>query len=319
MSGTNRETTQFRSGLAFGFGAYLMWGAFPLFFTLIAAVNPFEVVPWRVITTLIICALIVTVTRRWGSVAEILRTPKKLGALALASLLLYANWQLFVVGVISGHVLETALGYFINPLFTILFGVIFWREKLSRLQWIAVSIAGIGVLVSTVAYGQFPWIAIGLAVSFGLYGVVHQRIDAVDGVTGLTVETFVSVPVGLVQLAILAVLPAGLAAFTHGPLVTVFVLLSGLVTAVPLILFGEAAQRLPLTYIGFLQFMTPVIGFIFGYFVMHEEMSTARWIGFVAVWIALVFLVVDMVAALRRAPQPQATAEPRTGPIALGG
>ena len=305
-----------RAGLGYGIGAYLIWGAFPLFFTLIAAVNPFEVVSWRVITTLIVCALIVTATRRWKLVAGVLKSPKTFGLFALSSILLYANWQIFVIGVVTGHVLETALGYFINPLFTILFGVIFWREKLSRLQWIAVTIAGAGVLYSAISYGRFPWIALGLALSFGLYGVVHQRIEQVDGVTGLTVETFVSVPIGIVQLAVVGSV-AGLGAFSHGGGTTALVLVSGLLTAIPLIMFGEAARRLPLTYVGFLQFLTPILGFLFGYFVMHEELPIGRWVGFIAVWIALVFLITDMIIRLRRAPSPELAHQPHTGPIPL--
>ncbi|MBP6686072.1 MAG: EamA family transporter RarD [Leucobacter sp.] len=307
---------EMRAGLGYGIGAYLIWGAFPLFFTLIAVVNPFEVVSWRVVTTLLVCAVIVTVTRRWDRVAGVLKRPKTFGLFALSSVLLYANWQIFVLGVITGHVLETSLGYFINPLFTILFGVIFWREKLSRLQWIAVSIAGAGVLFSAISYGRVPWISLGLAVSFGLYGVVHQRINDVDGVTGLTVETLVSVPIGLIQLAIVASV-AGLSAFTFGGGITTLVLVSGLLTAIPLILFGEAARRLPLTYVGFLQFLTPILGFLFGYFIMEEELPPARWIGFIAVWIALMFLIADMILRLRRAPSPELAHQPHTGPIPL--
>lgn len=305
-----------RAGLGYGIGAYLIWGTFPLFFTLVAKVNPFEVVSWRVITTLLVCAIVVTVSRRWKMVASVLRTPKTFGMFALSSLLLYFNWQIFVIGVVTGHVLETALGYFINPLFTILFGVIFWREKLSRLQWIAVVIAGAGVLYSAISFGRVPWIALGLALSFGLYGVVHQRIENVDGVTGLTIETFVSVPIGLVQLWIVASV-AGISAFNFGGGITTLVFVSGILTAVPLILFGEAARRLPLTYIGFLQFLTPILGFVFGYFVMNEELPVSRWVGFIAVWLALVLLIIDMVLRLRRAPSPELAHQPHTGPIPL--
>ena len=307
---------QTRAGLGYGIGAYLIWGTFPLFFTLIREVNPFEVVSWRVATTLLVCAVIVTVTRRWSQVRAVLASPKTFGMFALSAILLYGNWQIFVVGVVTGHVLETALGYFINPLFTILFGVVFWREKLSRLQWIAVTIALLGVLFSAIAYGRVPWIALGLALTFGLYGVVHQRIEHVDGVTGLTVETLVSVPIGLVQLAIVASV-AGLGVFSHGPTTAVLVLISGVLTAVPLILFGEAARRLPLTYIGFLQFLTPILGFLFGYFVLGEDLPLSRWVGFIAVWIALMFLITDMIVRLRRAPSPELAHQPHTGPIPL--
>ena len=305
-----------RAGLGFGIGAYLVWGAFPVLFTLLSVVNPFEVVSWRVMATLVVCAIIVTFMRGWGRIGAVLKRPKTFWTFALSSVLLYVNWQTFVFGVVTGHVLETALGYFINPLFTILFGVIFWRERLSRLQWIAVTIAGLGVIFSAVSYGKVPWIALLIAVSFGLYGVVHQRIGDVDGVTGLTIETFVAVPIGAVQLVIVATV-SGLSAFSHGPGVSALVLASGVFTAVPLILFGEAARRLPLTYLGFLQFLTPVLSFLFGFFVMGEDLPAARWIGFIAVWIALMFLITDMVLRLRRAPNPDAAHQPFTGPIPL--
>lgn len=305
-----------RAGLGYGLGAYLIWGAFPLYFTLVAAVNPFEIVSWRVITALVVCVLIVTFTKRWNLIGALLKQPKILAAFALASLLLYANWQIFVIGVVSGHILETSLGYFINPLFTVLFGVIFWREKLNRLQWIAVAIAAAGVLYSAIAYGKIPWIALGIALSFGLYGVVHQRIPNVDGVTGLTVETFVALPIGIVQAVIVAS-TVGITGLSHGAGISVLVLLSGLLTAAPLILFGEAARRLPLTYLGFLQFLTPAITFLFGYFVMHETLTVGQWVGFIGVWIALMFLIADMVRQARTIPRSHMPVQPTTGQIPL--
>lgn len=304
---------QTRAGLGYGFSAYLLWGAFPFYFGLIAMVNPLEVVPWRVGATLVFCAILATLTRRWRSIVQILRTPRLLGWFALSALLLYANWQIFVIGVMSGHVIETSLGYFINPLFTILIGVVVRGEKLSRMQWTAVTIAAVGVVVAAVAYGSFPWIALGLAVSFGLYGAVHKHAgESVDGLTGLTVETLTTAPIAVIQIIWVAS-TAGLAAYTYGTGVLVLVLFSGVMTGIPLILFGEAARRLPLSYLGFLQFLTPILGFLYGYFVMHEEVSAGRWIGFVAVWIALVILIIDMVIQLRRSPGAQLN----TGPIPL--
>lgn len=302
-----------RAGLGYGVSAYLLWGTFPFFFGLIAVVHPLEVVPWRVGATLVFCAILATLTKRWGQVAQILRTPRLLGWFALSAILLYANWQIFVIGVMTGHVLETSLGYFINPLFTILIGVLVRNERLTRLQWIAVSIAAVGVVVAAVAYGSFPWIALGVAVTFGLYGAVHKHAgESVDGLTGLTIETLVSAPIAAVQMGLVASF-MGLAAYTHGPGIMALVLFSGVMTAIPLILFGEAARRLPLSYLGFIQFLTPIIAFLYGYFVMNEEVSAARWIGFVAVWIALVILIVDMALQLRRSPGAQLT----TGPIPL--
>lgn len=304
---------QTRAGLGYGIGAYLIWGAFPFYFGLIAMVSPLEVVPWRVGTSLIFCVILATFTKRWAQIAVILRTPRLLGWFALSGLLLYANWQIFVIGVMTGHVLETSLGYFINPLFTILIGVIVRKERLSRLQWAAVGIATVGVIIAGIAYGSFPWIAVGVALTFGLYGAVHKHVgDHADGLTGLTVETLVTVPVGILQMIVVAV-TVGLTAYTFGPGILLLVLGSGIMTAVPLILFGESARRLPLSYLGFLQFLTPILGFLYGYLVMHEEVSLGRWIGFIAVWIALVLLITDMIIQLRRSPQAQLA----TGPIPL--
>lgn len=304
---------QTRAGLTYGVGAYLIWGAFPFYFGLIAMVSPLEVVPWRVGTSLIFCAILATFTKRWQQIVEILRTPRLLGWFALSGLLLYANWQIFVIGVMTGHVLETSLGYFINPLFTILIGVVVRKERLSRLQWAAVGVATVGVVIAGIAYGAFPWIAVGVALTFGLYGAVHKHVgENVDGLTGLTVETLVTVPVGIVQMVVVAA-TAGLTAYTFGPGIMLLVLGSGIMTAVPLILFGESARRLPLSYLGFLQFLTPILGFLYGYLVMHEEVSVGRWIGFIAVWVALVLLITDMILQLRRSPQAQLA----TGPIPL--
>jgi chloramphenicol-sensitive protein RarD len=276
-------------------------------------VGPFEVVPWRVGATLTFCVILVSATRRWGQVGAILRSPRLLGWFTLSALLLYANWQLFVIGVMTGHVLETSLGYFINPLFTILIGVIVRKEQLTRPQWLAVGIAAAGVAAAAIAYGAFPWIALGIATSFGLYGAVHKHAgEQVDGITGLTVETFASLPVAAVQLLIVAGM-SGIGVFSFGPGITALVMFSGIMTAVPLILFGEATRRLPLSYMGFLQFLTPILGFLYGYFVMHEEMPVSRWVGFIAVWIALIILIADMVAQIRRSP----TAQTNTGPIPL--
>ncbi|QIM18170.1 EamA family transporter RarD [Leucobacter coleopterorum] len=302
-----------RAGLGYGIGAYLIWGAFPFYFGLIAMVSPLEVVPWRVGTSLIFCAILATFTTRWPQITTILRNPRLLGWFALSGILLYANWQIFVIGVMTGHVLETSLGYFINPLFTILIGVIFRKERLSRLQWAAVGIAAVGVVTAGIAYGSFPWIAVGVALTFGLYGAVHKHVgEHADGLTGLTVETLVTVPVGIVQMIVVAA-TAGLTAYAFGPGIMLLVLGSGIMTAVPLILFGESARRLPLSYLGFLQFLTPILGFLYGYVVMHEEVSVGRWIGFIAVWVALIVLIIDMVIQLRRSPQAQLA----TGPIPL--
>ncbi len=290
-----------RLGFVYGMAAYLCWGAFPLYFMLLAAVDPFEVIPWRVFTTFVFCVLVVTVVRGWSRIMAVLRSPRMVGWFALSSLLVYANWQIFVVGVVTGHIIETALGYFINPLVTILIGVVVRKERLSRLQWWAVGVAAVGVLISAVAYGQFPWIALGVAFSFGFYGAVRKQVsEDIDALTGLTVETMIGVVPAALQLGVLYLLVGHLGAFDHGPAVTIPLLLCGVVTAIPLMLFAAGTRRLQLSHMGFIQFMTPILSFLTGYFIFGEQMSAIRWIGFIAVWIALIVLVGDMLVRLRK-------------------
>ncbi len=307
-----------RLGIFYGIAAYLCWGAFPLFFMLVAAVDPFEVVPWRVITALLFCIVAVTIMRSWGSVSKILRSPRMLGWFVLSTVLLYANWQIFVFGIVTGHILETALGYFINPLVTVLIGVVFRKEKLSHAQWAAVGVAAAGVLTSAIAYGQFPFIALGLAFSFGLYGAVRKHAsEEVDAMTGLTVETIIGSVIAVAQLGLIFLLVGHLGAFDHGPAVTIPLLLSGIATAIPLLLFAAGTRRLPLTYMGFIQFITPILSFFTGYFIFNEPMSLARWIGFVAVWIALIILIWDILARLRRRTRFDRDPTPGTNEIAV--
>lgn len=295
--------TQTRTGLLAGASAYVIWGSFPFYFGLIAVVSPLEVVSWRVAMTLAFCAVVTTFAGRWRQTLTVFRDRTLWPWLLLSSLLLYANWQLFVIGVMTGHVLETSLGYFINPLFTVLLGVVIRKESLTRLQWIAMIVAGIGLAVMTIGYGSIPWIAIGLAFTFGVYGAVHKHVGAdVDGMAGLTVETMLSTPIAILQGAVIA-LTVGLTGYTFGPGIFLLVLFSGVLTAIPLILFGEAASRLPLIYIGFIQFITPILSFLYGYFFTAEVMTPARWLGFISVWIALVLLITNMVLDYRRRPK----------------
>lgn len=304
-----------RSGLGYGLAAYFIWGIFPFYFSLLDVIDPLEVVPWRVGSTLIFCAIVVTIVRGWSRIGTILRTPKLLGWFSLSALLLYINWQTFIVAVMTGHVIESALGYFINPIMTILLGVFFRKERMTRLQWIAVLVATIGVIIASVSYGAFPWIAILLAVTFALYGLVHNISgEHIDGVSGLTIETLIVVPLAAVQLWIIASI-SGLHAFSHGTVISGLLIFAGVLTAIPLIFFGESTRRLPLTYVGFIQFLTPILGFLYGVFFTDEVMSTGRWIGFLAVWIAIAFIVTDMIIQLRTKPEREVM--PLTGPVPL--
>lgn len=290
-----------RLGYIYGASAYLWWGTFPLFFMLLAAIDPLEIVPWRVFTAVVFCLILVAIKNSWADLLVIAKSRKMMGWFTLSSALLYVNWMFFVIGVVTGHIIETAMGYFINPIITILIGVVVRKEKLSTLQWVSVLIATVGVTVSAIAYGQFPFIALGVALSFGLYGAVRkQGTEHVDVLTGLTIETIIGMVFASVQLGLVFFWFGEFSAFSFGPAVTIPLLLSGAMTAVPLLLFAAGTKRLPLTHMGFIQFATPVLNFFTGYYIFNEPMTPARWIGFIAVWVALIVLLSDIVRRMRK-------------------
>lgn len=289
------------AGVVYAGGAYLLWGVLPLYFLLLQPTGPWEVVAWRVLLSFVFCLLLLTVTRGWPAFLAIVRSPRLLGWTALAGLLIYVNWQVFVLGTLSENVVETALGYFINPITTVLLGVFVLKERLRRLQWVAVGIAAVAVVVIIVAYGAVPWIALTLTASFGLYGLIKKKIGpAVDAVSGLTLESFWLIPVAVVQLVVVATTPVGLTMGTAGWPHAVLLALAGVATAVPLLLFAAGTRRVDLTIIGMLQFLTPVLQFVIGVVVLHEPMPPERWIGFLLVWIAIAVFVVDLLLTARR-------------------
>lgn len=296
------------AGVAYSVGAYLLWGFLPLYFLLLVPTGPWEVVAARVIFSLIFCLLLLTVARGWRRIMAIIRQPRLLGWTALAGVLIYINWQVFLIGTLSGHVVETALGYFINPITTVLLGVFVLRERIRRLQWVAIGIAVIAVVVIIVAYGSFPWIALSLTASFGTYGLIKKKIGpAVDAVSGLTLESFWLLPIAIVQL-ILVAQTTGITFGTVSPWHTALMLFAGVATAVPLLLFAAGARRINLTVIGMIQFITPIMQFLTGVLILHEPMPTERWIGFIIVWIAVGVFVVDLVRAGQRGRRIRAAA-----------
>lgn len=287
-------------GALYALGAYLLWGVLPIYFLQLAPTGPFEVVAWRIILAFVFCLLLLTVLRAWRSFLAIVRQPRLMLLTAVAGVLIYVNWQTYLYGALTGHVIETSLGYFINPIVTVLLGVVVLRERLRILPWIAVGVAVVAVVVIVVGYGAFPWIALTLAFSFGFYGLVKKQIGpAVDAVSGLTLESLWLLPVAAVQLVFVANI-SGITLGTQGVLHTVLLLLAGAVTAVPLLLFASGARRVPLTVIGLLQFVAPIIQFVIGVWVLREPMTAERWVGFALVWVALVMLSVDSVVASRR-------------------
>ena len=296
----NAPATSERSGLIFAVASYLLWGVLPLYFLALQPASAFEVVAWRILFCIIFCALLLTVTRTWPAFAGIVRRPKTVGLMGLGALCVVINWQVYIYGTLTGHVVETALGYFINPIVTVLLGVIVLRERLRKAQWAAVGLSAVAVAVLAFNYGALPWISLTLAVSFALYGLIKKRVGpTVDALSGLTLETAWLIPVACVQLLIVSA-GAGITLGTVSTSHTLLLMASGVITAVPLLLFAAASRRLPLVYMGLVQYLTPVLQFIVGVFVLHEGMTPARWAGFAIVWAALIVLSVDLLVAGRR-------------------
>ena len=291
-----KQRSEGATGLIFGVSAYLIWGSFPLIITAATFANPFEVVVWRVVFGFLFAALLVTLTRSWRQIVELVRSPKKLGWVAVASLFIFINWSVYVVAVATSNVLETSLGYFINPLVTVLFAVVFLKEKLRRAQWAALGIGFIAVLILTFDYGRPPWIALILAISFGTYSLAKNRVGGkIRALQSFTLESGIVLPFALVQLWIVSTISPIMifsGAFEASVLISF-----GILTAIPLILFGAAASRVKLSTMGFIQYLTPILQFSVGYFVLEEPMPPVRWIGFGLVWLSLVVLTSD---ALRR-------------------
>ena len=288
------------AGILFGIGAYSLWGLLPLYFLALQPAGAIEIVANRVVWSLIFCALLITVTRAWRVFGAAVKDRTVFGPLALAAGLIAINWLTYTFGVTTGHAVETSLGYFINPLVSVLLGVFVLKEKLRPLQWAAVGIGFVAVGVLTFSYGQLPWIALILAFSFGLYGFVKKRVGPrVDALTSLSVETVVLAPFAAVTMVALGV--SGVATLTAlGPGHFWLLLASGVITAVPLLFFGASARRLPMTTIGLLQYFAPILQFIVALAVFNEAMTTARWIGFCVVWLALLVLTVDMLRTARK-------------------
>ena len=295
-----REDGEHVRGGVLAFIAYFLWGFMPLYFLTLAPTSPWEVVSWRIILSLAFCLILLTVTRTWAKLGAILRTPRLVVWTIVAGLLIYVNWQVFLISTLTGHVIEGSLGYFINPIFTVLLGVLVLGERLRIAQWAAIGISVLAVIVIVVGYGAFPWIALTLAASFGAYGLVKKQIGpSVDAISGLTLESLWLLPVAVVQLVVVAV-TAGLTMGQVSAGHTALLLLAGAVTATPLLFFAAGARRAPLTVIGLLQFVAPILQFITGAWILGEPMPLERWIGFGLVWVALVVLMADSIRHARR-------------------
>jgi chloramphenicol-sensitive protein RarD len=285
-----------RRGIALGAAAYLLWGIFPAFFHLLGAAGPLEILAHRVLWTLVLMAVILSVVRGWGALRSL--PPRVWAMITAAAALIAVNWGLFIYATTIGHVVEVALGYYIGPLVSVLIGVLVLRERLRLLQWVAVGIATAAVLVIAVGDHRVPWLGLGLAVSFATYGLIKKTVP-LPATASLTAEGVVLAPLAAAYLMFLQL--AGTATLTgHGAGHVALLVLTGPVTAVPLLLFGAAARRIPLTTLGTLQYLAPTLQFLLGVVVYGEVMPAERWVGFGLVWVALVVFTVDLVRSRPR-------------------
>lgn len=287
-------------GLALGAAAYALWGLFPAFWPLLEPAGATEILAHRIAWTMILMAGVLAVTRGWSLVGAL--TWRGWLIVAAASVAITLNWGVFIYGATNGHVVEIALGYFMSPLVSVLLGVLVLKERLRPWQWAAVGLAVAAVAVLTALNGRPPWLALILAASFGLYGLLKKKVP-LPATASLTAEGLVMGPIAVVFLI-------WLEATGHGTFISLgawhcaLLILGGPVTAVPLLLFGAAARRIPLATIGTLMYLTPTLQFLWGYLIAHEPMSTSRWIGFALIWAALLIFSIDLWLANRRAPDP---------------
>ncbi|CAB4639995.1 unannotated protein [freshwater metagenome] len=283
-------------GLLFGVSAYTLWGLFPIYWPLLKPANPLEIVSHRAVWTLVFCFIILSLTKTLSSTLAILKRPKIVAGLFLSSILISINWIIYIYAANTGHVVEASLGYYINPIVVIATGVIVLKEKMRPLQWAAVGIATLGVVVLTIDYGRLPWIALGLAFSWGSYGLVKKKLG-LGALEGLSIETLLSSGAYLGYLLWLG--NSGDGQFLNSWKITLLLIGGGAVTAIPLLLFNGSTNRLPLTLIGLLQYITPTIQFCIGVWYYNEDMPGARWAGFLIIWVALITLAFDLIKSGR--------------------
>ena len=288
MSGSGEQ----RAGVAYAAAAFLMWGLFPLYWKPLAAVPALEVVAHRTVWGLVSVAIWVTWRRRWGEVRTAVAHPRTLLLLTASAGLIAVNWLTYIWAVINGHVVESSLGYYINPLVTVVLGVIVLKERLTRAQVIAVGLATLGVAILTVGHGRFPWIALALAGTFALYSLVRKTVAA-DAVIGLLIETAILAPAALGYLAVAAVRGTG-ALGRSGAFVDALLVLAGAVTAVPLVLFTLGARRLPLSTIGLIQYISPSCQFLLAVLAFREPFTSTHAGTFALIWTALALLTWDL-------------------------
>jgi len=289
-----------KKGVLYGIGAYLLWGIFPIYWKWLHTVPAIQVISHRIIWSFVLLALILFVTRQWKAFRSAAFSRRVVLIYLASAILLSINWLTYVWAVNAGFVIETSLGYFINPLISVLLGVIFLREKLRTWQWVPIGLAAIGVVYVAVSYGQFPWIALTLAFSFGIYGLV-KKVAPLGSLYGLTLET------GLLFLPAVGFLvymqTIGQGAFLQGGFIKDMLMVgAGVVTTIPLLLFASAAQLIPLSTVGVLQYITPTMMFLLGVLAYHEPFNRSHLIGFCIVWLALILFAAENLWVRRAIP-----------------
>jgi len=287
-----------RRGFVYGLSAYLVWGLFPLYWKLLDRSGAIEVLAHRVLWSMVTIALLVVVLRKFGRVKAVLRDPRRRWRLIAAAVLISVNWGTYIWGVHNDRIVETSLGYFITPLFTVLLGVLVLKERLRRVQWVALAIAFVAVIGLTIENGRPPWVALILTFSFGLYGLAKKQAGA-GAIEGMAIETATVAPVALAAIVVLGV--QGQSTVTdNGTWYLIVLLLAGPITSVPLMLFGAASTRVSMTTLGLLNYITPSMQFALAVLLFHEAMSPMRWAGFGLVWFALAIFTWDTMAHRRR-------------------
>lgn len=291
-----------KKGILYGIAAYTLWGFFPLYWKMLHQVPALQVIGHRIGWSFIVLIIFIFITGQWQGFRAAAFDLRTIGIYTIAGVLLSINWLVYVWGVNAGFIVETSLGYFINPLLSVLMGVVFLRERLRLAQWIPVILAAAGVVYLTVVYGRLPWIALSLAFTFGFYGLV-KKLSPLGSLFGLTLETGIVFPMALIYLAFVQINGGG--AFLHnGTLVDLLLAGAGIVTTIPLLFFASAAKEIPLTMVGILQYIAPTLQFLIGVFIYREPFDHTHLIGFGVVWIALIIFWIENFLAHRVPVEP---------------
>lgn len=295
---------EFKRGILFAFAAYFLWGVLPIYWDLIHGFGAFEILAYRIVFSMIFMVLIVIISNKTKSfinnVNQLIKQPIQLIAIIAAGYVITINWGTFIWAVTNGHVLQSSLGYYINPLISILLSFIFLKERFNKFEWIAIILAFIGVLYMTFEIGEFPYVSLLLAFSFGLYGLIKKLVP-IDAISSITIECIVTSPAGIIYLWY--VIQQGHNSFGMN-ISSLWIVFSGAVTAIPLILFSAGAKRIPLSLTGFLQYIGPTLMFVLGVFVFKEPFDIHQFITFIFIWLGIIVYSISQYLKIKRSKNP---------------